>query len=422
MRRRGVEGLIIRATHGQAVDKRLAEYVGGARGAGYPDADLGFYSFINPKRGSASECADATVAAIAKVLGHTNTFYMLDVEAYAQEPPDEGQAPVFGPAFAAWLREHIQATRMLAPDMRIIGYTNASFWDGRTHNAANAPRWVGDAQLAAELEWIVPRYPVYPKTKTANDPTSLAAWIQSSTKPPDPGGWADWAFGVADGPKSPGGVAWAGWQFSAGYNRQGRGYGCSCDDLDLNIVRTESWQRWTATGVIPFVDGPNVLHPGVALAVGDQRLSPDGGSVLVHQSDGNVVVYSSGVAVWATGTHGNATAAFAMQDDGNLVLYGGDGTALWAAGTHGNPGAALRLEDGGRVVVVSSANQPLWTSAAAPPPVSAAPRRTTTVRPGEGWIKIAKRTLGSAARWPEIAKLNGGEGRELHPNDIVLLP
>jgi hypothetical protein len=58
------------------------------------------------------------------------------------------------------------------------------------------------------------------------------------------------------------------------------------------------------------------------------------GMLIAHQSDGNVVAYSNGMAVWATGTSGRATTRFVFQGDGNLVLYGPNGP-LWQSGMSG---------------------------------------------------------------------------------------
>jgi hypothetical protein len=49
-------------------------------------------------------------------------------------------------------------------------------------------------------------------------------------------------------------------------------------------------------------------------------------------------------------------------------------------------------------------------------------RRSTVVRPGEGWMAIARRALEDETRWREIRALNGGEDRVLQPGDRVLLP
>ena len=312
MRGRGVAGVIIRATHGRTRDILLAQHVAGARAGGYDDSDLGFYTFLNPKRGTPAECAEATIDAITDALGHTDTFYMLDVEEYSAFSPRQGEAPVFGADFATWIRDHVRAVRALAPDIRIVGYTNAAFWDGPATGGPSGTRWVGDRTLAEEMEWIVPRYPIWPPRSVQGDDSALSAWVDSSPKPPPPERWADWALDIQPaGPFPPSAVEWAGWQFSAGYNRQGRAYGASSDDLDLNIIRTEAWQRWTRSTRQPPAPTPK------------------------------------------------------------------------------------------------------------PKPT---PATTTTVRRGEGWIHIARRTLNNGNRWREIAALNGGPNRVIHPGDTITLP
>lgn len=58
-------------------------------------------------------------------------------------------------------------------------------------------------------------------------------------------------------------------------------------------------------------------------------------SVLTFQSDGNLVLHSSGKAVWNTKTNGRG-ATLAMQRDGNVVVYSSTGHALWASNTVAN--------------------------------------------------------------------------------------
>lgn len=235
MRDRGVEGLIIRTNHATTVDKRCVDYVINARLAGWRDDQLGAYTFCNPKRASGWTSGRAFVDTVLRVFGHTNLLLMLDIEGYETE---SGSGPVIkGPAFAAWIREHIAAVLALAPDCRLIAYSNASFWNP----------WVGDRALAASLEWIVPRYPIYSAGGYAGNPV------------PAPDGWDEWAWRVGPaGPIAPSGATWAGWQFSAGYNRCGPLYGCQSSDLDLNIVEVSAWQRWTNTAPppLPPIPGP----------------------------------------------------------------------------------------------------------------------------------------------------------------------
>jgi hypothetical protein len=428
MRSRGVAGVIIRSNHALVVDDRCAEYVAGARAAGYRDDQLGFYTFCNPKRADGYASGRGFVETVRKLLGHTRTLLMLDVEQYETE---SGSGPVIrGAEYAAWLREHILAVRELAPDAVLIAYSNAAFWDP----------WVGDKALAAELEWIVPRYPAY----------SLDSY-QRNALPTEPAQWATWAHRIAPkGPTSPSGVAWAGWQFSAGYNGQGPVYGCESSDLDLNIIRAETWERWTRTGGSPTsqrtdeqevrpqseqsrvpagsTPGQDLLETGQVLGHGDTRTSLDGSTVLVHQADGNVVVYRDGAATWRSGTHGQDTTALGMQADGNLELHG-PGGSIWASGTHGNAGAVLLVRNDGSAAIYSPQLAQLWATHepgtdAAPPPETgpAPPLRTTEVLEGEGWWQVAERALDNGARWRHIARLNGGPDRVLHPGDTVILP
>ncbi len=60
------------------------------------------------------------------------------------------------------------------------------------------------------------------------------------------------------------------------------------------------------------------------------------GAVAKFQSDGNLVIYSQGRAVWASGTNGYYNAILKMQDDGNLVIYWA-GMAKWSSRYNGTP-------------------------------------------------------------------------------------
>lgn len=83
---------------------------------------------------------------------------------------------------------------------------------------------------------------------------------------------------------------------------------------------------------------------GQSLLPGDRRtLDPDGRYVLRFQTDGNIVQYADGRAVWQTGTAGRGAVYAAMQTDGNFVVYGGitHFGPLFQTRTAGNPGATL---------------------------------------------------------------------------------
>ena len=127
-----------------------------------------------------------------------------------------------------------------------------------------------------------------------------------------------------------------------------------------------AWQTGTGLPSGPAAQG-NLLAPGQTLAPGASIHSTDARYTLTYQADGNLVLYKNFVAspraaVWASGTShrpgvvhlgtdGNlavydflaavrwqtgtgavAVEGLRVQDDGNLVLYGGGGV-LWASGT-----------------------------------------------------------------------------------------
>ncbi|MFV0460282.1 MAG: SpoIID/LytB domain-containing protein [Actinomycetales bacterium] len=69
------------------------------------------------------------------------------------------------------------------------------------------------------------------------------------------------------------------------------------------------------------------------LAPGDRMASADAGTVLVMQTDGNLVLYRAGAALWQSRTAGRPGAFAVLQDDGNLVLYSPTGQPLFSTGT-----------------------------------------------------------------------------------------
>lgn len=84
-------------------------------------------------------------------------------------------------------------------------------------------------------------------------------------------------------------------------------------------------------------------------------------SQLVHQGDGNVVLYQGSVARWSTGTSGLSSSSLVMQGDGNLVLYGAAGQALWNSRTAGNTNAHLVVQDDGNAVLYSG-TRAVWST------------------------------------------------------------
>jgi len=105
------------------------------------------------------------------------------------------------------------------------------------------------------------------------------------------------------------------------------------------------------------------LASGEALGRGQSVQSCNGRANLVHQTDGNVVLYDAVSHLWASWTGGRTdTTWFVMQTDGNLVLYSSSGAAVWNSGTSGNPGARLSLRDDCNMVITGTSGQTLWSS------------------------------------------------------------
>jgi hypothetical protein len=81
------------------------------------------------------------------------------------------------------------------------------------------------------------------------------------------------------------------------------------------------------------------------------------------QDDGNFVVYALGSVWWASHTHGQGTAPYTlnMQGDGNLVLYDTYHNAKWSTGTHGKGSGPYRMvmQDDGNLVIYSG-SEAIW--------------------------------------------------------------
>ena len=102
----------------------------------------------------------------------------------------------------------------------------------------------------------------------------------------------------------------------------------------------------------------DLLADGWTLGPGAYLLSSNHQYELVMQaSDGNLVLYQGGKALWAAGAAG-AGAYAVMQSDGNFVVYN-NGVAKWASGTAGSPGAVLQLQDDSNLVVYQGSTA-LW--------------------------------------------------------------
>ncbi len=103
------------------------------------------------------------------------------------------------------------------------------------------------------------------------------------------------------------------------------------------------------------------LQPGQTLGPGQSISNGTGCFLIVQATDGNVVEYCNGSAVWSTHTYSPGD-RLVMQTDGNLVLYTSGNSWIWKSGTNGYPGAQLALQDDQNLVVYSSGGTAIWAT------------------------------------------------------------
>lgn len=109
------------------------------------------------------------------------------------------------------------------------------------------------------------------------------------------------------------------------------------------------------TGTEQSGPGTSVLKAPGELKPNEYLISPNKKWKLVFQSvDANVVIYGEdGKAKWASGlTSTNGGGRFAVQSDGNCVVYDSKGEVTWAwRSNRGSPPYQLVLDDSGRMTI-----------------------------------------------------------------------
>jgi hypothetical protein len=108
---------------------------------------------------------------------------------------------------------------------------------------------------------------------------------------------------------------------------------------------------------------------------GDSFVSPDGRFRFSYQNDGNLVLYQNGVAIWESDTeiltenNGYAPGYAAFQKDGNLVVYNyrldrpALAVSVWDSNTwKNNTGATIAVQNDGNVVIYGSNGRAKWST------------------------------------------------------------
>ena len=280
-----------------------ASDVAAARAAGLV---VGGYHFARPES-SATAQADAFATRLGRDVA-SELPPVLDLESTG------GLAPADLVTWAHAFLDRLQARTGRVPMI----YTGPSFWAGATgdsHEFTRYPLWV------AHYETSSPRVP---------------------------GGWPTWTFWQYTSSSAVPGVTGA---VDASYFQGSPG--------QLAALTSSALQQ----APVPANNGP-VLRAGSALDASGSLSAGNGQYVARLQSDGNLVVYGNGRALWSSGTMGNPRARLVLQGDGNLVLYAAGGAPLWSSRTVGRAAPSLQLQNDGALVVSSDAT-PAWSSGTA---------------------------------------------------------
>jgi GH25 family lysozyme M1 (1,4-beta-N-acetylmuramidase) len=159
-----------------------------------------------------------------------------------------------------------------------------------------------------------------------------------------PTSWPDWKF----------------WQYDDNDSVPGIPGNVDGDLFNGTLADLQALGGGPPPAIPPLPTGCGNIQVGYGLHQGTELLSCDGRFALAMQTDGNLVLYSYGVPMWATGSNGRGDVAV-MQRDGDFVLYDFHSVALFTTATSGNAGAFLALQNDGNLVIYDN-NKPLWAS------------------------------------------------------------
>lgn len=112
-------------------------------------------------------------------------------------------------------------------------------------------------------------------------------------------------------------------------------------------------------GTNPKMTPDSLVNAG--LGPNQSLISNNGRYTLVMQSDGNMVIYKLGSAIWASDTFRSGANRAFMQDDGNFVVYANE-VPKWASQTPNSGGEKLVMQDDGNLVIYNGSNKPVWAT------------------------------------------------------------
>lgn len=104
-----------------------------------------------------------------------------------------------------------------------------------------------------------------------------------------------------------------------------------------------------------------ILRAGQTLRIDDSRFSCDGRFQLVMQGDGNLVLYYIGVqALWSSDTYGTGASRAVMEPGGSFNVYD-DAGGLWFSTFTSGTDTFFAVQDDGNLVIYEGST-PLWAS------------------------------------------------------------
>lgn len=128
--------------------------------------------------------------------------------------------------------------------------------------------------------------------------------------------------------------------------------------------------------------------------------SASGTHTLVHQEDGNLVLYCNPAhrAVWSTGTGWAGGGWAELAADGDLVVRNPYGAAVWRSGTAGSGGRRLVVGDDGRVALRDTGGAEVW----------AVDAHTSCAEPGTNTARGSVLRRGQTLQRQSLASADGG--------------
>jgi hypothetical protein len=128
-----------------------------------------------------------------------------------------------------------------------------------------------------------------------------------------------------------------------------------------NVYNWTLQTGWAGVGYTAVNRGSSLVA-GQSLTPGQYLVSADVRTVLILQTDGNLVEYNYGRAVWSSSTNGQPIKNAIMQGDGNFVIYRNDNSWAWQTNTPNSGATTLSVQDDANVVLYTPNAVPKWAT------------------------------------------------------------